>query len=146
MSTCFAIAALALSIALPGPEASSSAAGLQAVLAQYAMRVRAMDHAGIASLFADDGEIVNAGERPIEGPAAIDAYLRRFAGYKVLRYEIVATKTTINGPAAVQTGSFHQRVRLPDGRVTDVFGKFKAEWMLTPNGWRIWRMGTVVPE
>jgi hypothetical protein len=60
----------------------------------------------------------------------------------VLRYEIVATRTTINGPAAVQTGSFHQRVRVPDGQMIDVFGKFRAEWVRTPKGWRLWRMGT----
>lgn len=132
---------LAAGLALP----PTPAAHLEAALSRYETMVRSMDHAGIAALFSDDGEIVNVGERPIHGPAAIEAYLRSFSDYKVLRYEIVATRTTINGPAAVQTGSFHQRVRVPDGRTVDVFGTFKAEWILTVRGWRIWRMGTWTP-
>lgn len=133
---------VALATALAAPAHASPAAELQAALAHYEQLVLSMDHAGIASLFVQDGEVDNAGQRPIKGPAAIDAFLRNFSEYKVLRYEIVATRTTINNPAAVQTGSFHQRVRLPDGRVVDVFGKFKAEWLYTAQGWRIWRMGT----
>lgn len=139
------IAALLLVSALAAPPASSPADDLQAALARYEKLVLSMDHAAIASLFTQDGKVVNAGERPIEGRPAIDAFLRGFSGYKVVRYEIVATRTTINGPAAVQTGPFHQRVRVPDGRVIDVFGTFKAEWILTPDGWRIWRMGTWTP-
>lgn len=135
-------AALGLLFALAAPVGSSPATELQAALARYEKLVLAMDHAAIAALFADDGEVVNEGQRPILGPAAIDEFLQKFSGYKVIRYEIVATRTTINGPAAVQTGSFHQRVRTPDGQVIDVFGKFKAEWVRTANGWRIWRMGT----
>lgn len=135
-----AVVVLATAIAAPAP--APKAAALQAALARYERLVRAMDHAGIASLFVQDGEVDNGGQRPIKGPAAIDAFLRGFSDYQVLRYEIVATRTSINDPAAVQTGSFHQRVRLPDGRVVDVFGKFKAEWVYTPQGWRIWRMGT----
>lgn len=140
-----ATASLVLVCALAVPVAASPAAELQAALARYEKLVRAMDHAAIAALFTDDGEVVNEGERPIMGPAAIDGFLQTFAAYRVIRYEIVATKTTINGPAAVQTGSFHQRVRVPDGQVVDVFGKFKAEWILTARGWRIWRMGTWTP-
>lgn len=132
-------AALLLATTLAVPAHGSD---LQAALARYEQLVLSMDHAGIASLFVEDGEVDNDGQRPITGPAAIDAFLRTFSAYKVLRYEIVATRTTINDPAAVQTGSFHQRVRLPDGRVVDVFGKFKVEWVWTPQGWRIWRMGT----
>lgn len=136
------VGALLLATALAVPAHPSPAVELQAALARYEQLVLSMDHAGIASLFVEDGEVDNDGQRPITGPAAIDTFLRQFSAYKVLRYEIVATRTTINDPAAVQTGSFHQRVRLPDGRVVDVFGKFKVEWVWTAQGWRIWRMGT----
>ncbi|MGH9409553.1 MAG: YybH family protein [Vicinamibacterales bacterium] len=138
------VAALVLATAVAAAPASA-AAELQSGLARYEKLVLSMDHAGIAALFTDDGEVDNGGERPIQGPAAIDAFLRQFSSYKVLRYEIVATKTTINDPAAVQTGCFHQRVRLPDSHVVDVFGTFRAEWIRMPSGWRIWRMGTSTP-
>ncbi len=54
---------------------------MAAAFEQYARLLRAMDHAGMAALFVPTGRVVNPGETPIVGPAAIDAFLERFADY-----------------------------------------------------------------
>ena len=102
-----------------------------------------MNPAAIAAMYAPDGEIVNPGQAPIQGRAAIEAFLSGFANYQVLENATVPSSTKITGNSAVQAGSYHQRVRTPQGQVIEVSGSFKAEWSQQRSGeWLIQRMGT----
>jgi ketosteroid isomerase-like protein len=121
---------------------ADDAAALDSTLRRYEQLVIAMDHASIAALFAPDGELGAAGQTPIRGPAAIDAYLAKFGDYKVLDEKIVATTTEIHGDTAQQRGTYHQRVRIPKGDVVEVGGDIGIDWVRTPEGWRIHKAWT----
>ena len=61
----------------PGPSAEQ--ARVEAALGRYSSMVLHMDSRGIAALYAPDGEIVNPGQAPVRGRAAIEAFLSGFA-------------------------------------------------------------------
>jgi len=116
---------------------------VRGALQRYVRLVRAMDHAGIAAMFAPDGEVVNPGREPIKGRAAIQAFLEQFAGYQVIHEMMVARATTVDGNHATQTGTYRQRVRGPDGNVIDVSGNFVLDWIRDGSGvWLIQRAAT----
>jgi len=149
MSLSIIASSLAVALVLHAPAAASrvpraSPEGeVRAALAHYAKLVRKMDHAGIAAMFAPDGEIVNPGQDPIRGPAAIEAFLKQFSSYKVVSETLTAATTRVMGAQATQSGTYHQRVRAPDGKMLEVSGGFDAEWIRDAAGaWRIKRMST----
>ena len=117
---------------------------MAAAFEQYARLLRAMDHAGMAALFVPTGRVVNPGETPIVGPAAIDAFLERFADYKVVRYDVTIDRISVHGDSAVQSARFAQRVRVPARDTIDVTGRIRARLVRDPRGlWRVVEMGTV---
>ncbi len=91
------------------PDFTGRAAEVAAAFEQYARLLRAMDHAGMAALFVPTGRVVNPGETPIVGPAAIDAFLERFADYKVVRYDVTIDRISVHGDSAVQSARFAKR-------------------------------------
>lgn len=115
---------------------------VRAALAHYVDLVRAMDSAGIAAMFAADGEIVNPGQAPVHGPAAIEAFLKQFESYKVLDETMTAATTTVTGVRATQSGTYKQTVRTPDGNTLNVSGGFDAEWIRDRGAWRLRRLAT----
>jgi len=137
------VASIALHASASVAAGASPEKEVRAALAHYATLVRTMDHAGIAAMFAADGEIVNPGQAPVRGPVAIEAFLRQFDAYKVLSETMHPARTTVSGERATQTGTYRQRVRVPDGRVMDVSGGFEADWIRDAGGaWRIRRLAT----
>jgi ketosteroid isomerase-like protein len=121
----------------------SARAKVDAALERYADLLRRMDSAGIAALFAPEGEIENPGADPIRGPAAILAFLETFKDFHVESYDLDLQSTVVNGRSATQSGTYRQRVRVPAGAVIEVHGRFTAEWVEVSEGqWRILRMGT----
>jgi uncharacterized protein (TIGR02246 family) len=116
---------------------------IRARLQQYVQLVRKMDHAGIAAMFAADGEVVNPGRDPIRGRAAIQAFLEQFAGYQVINDVMVPLTTTVDGNHATETGTYRQRVRGPDGNIIEVSGNFALDWIRDSSGvWLIQRAAT----
>jgi uncharacterized protein (TIGR02246 family) len=116
---------------------------VRAALQRYAELVEKMDHAAIAALFTEDGEVVNPGRDPIKGPAAIEAFLKQFSDYHVLNEMMIPQKTQVDGDRANQEGTFKQRVRGPDGNIIDVSGTFTIDWIRDSSGaWRIQRVAT----
>jgi uncharacterized protein (TIGR02246 family) len=132
-----ALAAALLLSAAPAPEKE-----VRAALAHYADLVRHMDHAAIAAMFTPDGEVLNPGQAPVRGPAAIDAFLQQFSAYRVLSEELKPSSTIVTGDRARQTGIYRQSVRAPDGSTIKVSGAFTIEWLRTADGWRIQRAAT----
>lgn len=146
-------AAVALALAsatLPACESPEVAAAdaeqrrhVEAALDRYEDLMQAMDHAGLAAMYAVDGELANAGEHPVKGPKAIEAYLDRFAMFRVLDNRLEAMSTEVHGSAAEQRGTYRQHVRTGTGEVMTVAGTFIAEWTREPDGgWKLHRMTT----
>ena len=142
-------AALPVLLALLGTVACATRAPagadqqVQSAFGRYCALVLAMDHAGIAAMFSSDGEIVNAGQAPIRGPAAINAFLAGFADYRVLAYSADAPQTHVTGDYASLQSIYHEQVRLPDGNVVAVSGHLEALWRRSPRGrWYVTRMAT----
>lgn len=105
--------------------------------------VTAMDHAGIAAMFTPDGELVNPGQTTIKGRDAIERMLVAFAGFQIVENQTTPTSTSTTGNSATQSGTYHQRVRIPSGAIVNVSGTFRAEWRRASNGqWLIQRMET----
>jgi len=116
---------------------------VRAALQRYVRLVGQMDHAGIAAMFAPDGEIVNPGRDAVKGPAAIEAFLKQFSEYHVVNEMMVPKTTRVDGDRATQEGTFRQRVRGPDGNMIDVSGAFALDWIRDAAGvWRIQRAAT----
>jgi ketosteroid isomerase-like protein len=124
----------------PSPELATRAVDL--MLSRFAQLSRAMDAAGVAKAYARDGELVNPGQDVIKGRAAIQSFLERFAAYAILSYELAPTSTTGDRNGVTQKGTFHQRVRTPDGQIVEASGTFTAEWVLEDYVWHIKRMTT----
>ena len=124
----------------PSPELATRA--VKWMLDRFAQFSRDMDAAAIAAIYARDGEIVNPGQDAIKGRAAIEAFLRRFAEYKVLDYELTTASTTGDKNGVTQKGTFRQRVRTPQGQIVEASGTFTAEWVLEDFVWRLKRMTT----
>ncbi len=116
---------------------------VEARLQRYAFMTLRMDHAGIASLFAPDGRLLREGEPALVGPDSIQKFLSSFMGYHVLDEQVKAETTTVRADSARQVGTWRQRVKLPDGKVVDVHGRFETRWMRdTADEWMIKSMGT----
>jgi ketosteroid isomerase-like protein len=124
----------------PSPELAARAVDL--MLNKLAQLSRDMDAAGVAKLYARDGEIANPGQEAIKGRAAIEAFLEKFADYKILEYVLTPSATAGDKNGVTQKGTFHQRVRTPDGQIVEVSGTFTAEWVLEDFIWHIKRMTT----
>ncbi len=127
-----------------GPGFGRDSVDVQAALAHYDSLVQAMDHDGIAALFAPDGELVSPGQAPIVGPEAIRRFLRSFQGFHVIANALVADTTVVRGPTSHQSGHYSQRVAIPSGDTVAVQGRFLIEWQRDSAGaWRIRRLATV---
>ena len=112
------------------------------MLGVFARESRTMDAERIAGIYARDGELVNAGQGAIKGRDAIEAFLRSFAGYTMLDYALTPTSTAGDKHVVTQKGTFHQRVRTPQGQIVEASGTFTAEWVIEDFVWRIRRMTT----
>lgn len=115
-------------------------------LAQYASLLQAMDAEGVAAMFAPDGEIVNPRQPPVHGRAAIRKFLEGYADFKVLSNEDRADSTLIDGDTSEQLGTYHQRVRTPDGRVIEVSGRFEFAWVRDASGVWLIQQAATFPE
>ncbi len=118
-------------------------AAVQARLQQYATLLRAMDIPGIAAMYAPDGQMVNPKRPPVIGRDAIREFLGGYAGYKVLENTDTATSTLIDGDTSEQLGTYHQRVRAPDGALFETSGRLEIGWTRSPSGeWLIQELAT----
>jgi ketosteroid isomerase-like protein len=127
---------------LTGPSPEVAVRSVNLALNQFAQLSRDADSAALARMYTRDGEIVNPGQDPVKGRAAIATFLEKFAEYKVLDYVLTPATTTGDKNGVTQKGTFHQRVRAPEGRIVEASGTFTAEWVLEDFVWHIRRMTT----
>ncbi len=113
---------------------------------RYAKLVEAMDEAGIAAMFAPEGDLEVPGRQPIRGPAEIRHYLEGFRNFHVLSEAMTTDAVSVQGSTAHSSGTYRQQVRLPEGNTVEVHGKYALDWVMRSDGaWQITRMGTT-PE
>jgi ketosteroid isomerase-like protein len=118
-------------------------AAVEGRLQRYASLTLAMDSAGMAAMFAPDGELVNPKRPPVHGRDAIAKFLAGYSDYKVLSNEDIATSTLIDGDTAEQLGTYHQKVRAPDGQLFETTGRLEIEWVrAAPGEWLMFQLAT----
>ena len=118
-------------------------AELEARLQHYSALVLAMDSAGIAAMFARDGELVNPSRPPVRGRAAVQRFLSGFSDYHVISNVDVLEGTTVDGDTAEQLGTYSQSVRSPGGKVFEAKGRFEIGWVRDSSGeWLLSQVAT----
>jgi uncharacterized protein (TIGR02246 family) len=118
-------------------------AAVEGRLQRYSSLTLAMDTAAMADMFAPDGELVNPKRPPVKGREAIAKFLAGYSDYKVLSNEDTATSTLIDGDTAEQLGTYHQKVRAPDGQLFEASGRLEIEWVHAgPGKWLIVQLAT----
>ncbi|AGY60019.1 YybH family protein [Gloeobacter kilaueensis] len=121
-------------------EARTQITGL---LNRYTNLIVARDYEAVAALFAPDGEILNPGSDPVRGKKVIAGFLSGFARYEILVYDIHPSELVVHGNTALQSGSYFQHVRDPDGKLIEASGQFEASWERNDSGqWQIRQMRT----
>ncbi len=119
---------------------------VEARLTRYDQLVKVLDAKGIAAMFTTDGETQHEGQPAVRGRDALERLYASFAGYEILENSTTPSSTTVTGNTAKQTGSYHQKVKAPDGNLLEVSGSFQADWLKTEAGeWLIRRMFTKSP-
>lgn len=103
--TCRRLAALALAVA-------------EAALQEYARGLKAADAAALAAMYASDGELLQPGTGPIQGPRTIHAFFDSFGDSRV---------------EAATLGAFAERVAVPGHPLTMAPGRFVAQWLFQPS-------------
>ena len=137
------LAVLAVSGCAGKKDTKVDRARVEARLLQYSELLLRMDAAGLAAMYADDGELVNPSQPPVHGRAAIQKFIEGYSDYKVLSNSDVATSTLIDGDTAEQLGTYHQKVRSPEGRLFDLSGRLEIGWVKDPSGeWYIAQLAT----
>jgi uncharacterized protein (TIGR02246 family) len=138
---------LVLGLALGGCEHHGDTridkAKVEAALQRYSQLVSNMDYAGVAALFAPDGELANPSQPPVHGRDAIRKFMEGFSDFHVLSNADTAASTLIDGNTAEQLGTYHQSVRSPQGHLFEVSGRIEVEWEKDPSGdWYILQLET----
>jgi ketosteroid isomerase-like protein len=135
-----------LAAACESPKAArlrADKAEVEARLQHYSALMLAMDSPGIAAMFAQDGEMVNPSRPPIRGPAAIEKYLSGFSDFHVLSNVDEPLSIVIDGDSALQTGTYRQSVRSPQGKVFETSGRFEIAWVRDSSGeWLLSQVAT----
>ena len=110
----------------PTDTAAQRESALVAALARYEGALRRMDFEEVARCFAESGEMSTVGAPPVQGRAAIRAFLEQFADFKILELSVHAEHTAIDGVAAQQSGTYTQTVVVPGAETVHVHGQFDA--------------------
>ena len=118
-------------------------ARVQARLQQYAALQLKMDAAGLAAMYAPDGELVNPSRPAVKGRAEIQKFIESYSDFKVLENTDLATSTLIDGDTSEQLGTYHQKIRSPEGRTFETSGRLEIGWVKDPDGeWYISQLAT----
>lgn len=123
----------------PMVDVAAEEAAIRAISARWLELEGARDAAGIAGLFADDGRLVWAGQDPVIGPAAIQAFLvkeyeenpRQTSTWTTERVMIATA-----GDMAVEFGSFSNAATGQDGTGSDR-GSYVTVLQKVGGTWRI---------
>jgi uncharacterized protein (TIGR02246 family) len=135
------VAGLLILIAIPAIASSTDAARVEDALRNYERLLRAKDSAGLAAMYAPDGELLEPGMDPLKGPEAIRKFLDSFADVQIESATMTADATEAWPDHALQWGHYAQRVIPPGQPAGEYTGRFVIEWTRRPGGaWLVRRL------
>jgi len=123
----------------PSMDAAAEEQAVRAVSARWLELTRQKDAGGIAALFADDARLIWAGQQPVVGKAAIQAFLAQdFANNpnQTVHWETERVELAASGDLAVEYGTYESGGGGPDGTLgergnfTTVFRKRDGAWSI----------------
>ncbi|HEY5227567.1 MAG TPA: nuclear transport factor 2 family protein [Opitutaceae bacterium] len=139
----FLLLALVLSACSTKVDTRADKAAVEAGLYRYSQLLLSMDSAGIAAMFAPDGEVVNPSQPAVHGRDAIRKFIASFSDFHVISNTDTPTSTLIDGSTAEQIGVYEQSVKSPQGHLFKVSGRLEIEWVKAPSGeWQIMQLAT----
>ena len=127
---------------VPAPADSPAAGQIEAAMQRYTLFTRTGPPDSSAALFTADGELLEPGMRPLQGPEAIRAFLAPLWQMVTVRKAVTTTDAIeVHGDVAYQWGAYDQVVAVRDQPPADYHGRLVAEWRREPDGhWRIRRL------
>jgi uncharacterized protein (TIGR02246 family) len=137
----FSIAALAvLGLAGCAPQAHEDAADVRGAVdasnRQFMDAFARGDAARIATLYADDAQLLPPGNLPVQGRAAIESLWRGVLALPVKEMHLTTVEFTVHGEDASEVGRY--TLVGNDGRELDA-GKYIVLWRKGAGGWKLHR-------
>jgi uncharacterized protein (TIGR02246 family) len=121
--------------------APDARAEVESAMQDYARLQAVADSEGLAAFFTQDGELLEPGMEALSGREAIKKFLNSFAEVRIEWASMTSGTIEVWGDAAVQWGSYAQRVTLPGKPAEEHRGRYVAQWSKQANGrWLIRRL------
>jgi uncharacterized protein (TIGR02246 family) len=131
-----AVALLAYSGLSAAAHADTVKTAIEAANAQFAAAAAKGDGAGIAALYAADGQVLPAGSDPIRGTEAIQKYFQGAIDSGVAAVGLKTIEVFGHGPTATEVGEYELRDKA--GKVLD-HGKYIVIWRHVDGRWKLFR-------
>ena len=139
------LAILALSVAACADRTSADS-GPKEISEAFAAAYNAQDAATIASLYADDAEIMPPDSRPLKGRAAIEALFKEKFQQRCTM-ELRSAASEVSGSNGFDKGEIAVTTTGPDGVPQRVTGTYLAVMKRVGDKWKItYHMQTVTPQ
>ena len=94
------------------------------------------DAAGIATLYAEDGQLLPPGNQPVQGRTAIEKLWRGLLSLPVKGFQLTTVELIAHDEDAVEVGRY--AIIGNDGRELDS-GKYIVLWKRSAAGWKLYR-------
>jgi uncharacterized protein (TIGR02246 family) len=126
----------------PAPADAPAAQQIEAAMRRYTRFTRTGPPDSSAALFTADGELLEPGMRPLQGPDAIRAFLAPlWRTVTVTKAETATDAIEVFGNVGYQWGAYDQVVAVHGQQPADYHGRLVAEWRRGADGtWRIRRL------
>ena len=133
---CMAIIVAVLGCLAQAAYADGVRSAIEAADAQFSAAVAKGDGAGLAALYAADGQVMPAGSEPIKGREAIQKFWQRAIDSGIAAAAFKTLEVFGRGPTATEVGQYE--LRDAAGKVLD-HGKYIVVWRLESGNWRLVR-------
>ena len=109
---------------------------IEAANAQFSAIAAKGDGAGLAALYAADGQVLPAGSDPIKGPQAIQKFWQGALDSGIASIGLTTIEVFGHGPTATEVGKYELRDKA--GKVLD-HGKYIVVWRHEGGKWKLLR-------
>jgi ketosteroid isomerase-like protein len=109
---------------------------IDAANARFSALVAKGDGAGLAALYAADGQVLPAGSDPIKGPQAIQKFWQGAFDSGIAAIGLTTIEIFGHGPTATEVGEYELRDKV--GKVLD-HGKYIVVWRHEGSKWKLLR-------
>jgi ketosteroid isomerase-like protein len=109
---------------------------IDAANAQFTALAGKGDGAGLAALYAEDGQVMPAGSEPIKGPQAIQKFWQGALDSGISELGLTTIDLFGRGPTATEVGQYELRDKA--GKVIDQ-GKYIVVWRKERGKWKLLR-------